>query len=83
MKNIYYHSLSHNNDLIFDNSVRDNINETNFVLKSIFKNYNYNFRALEDAVVSQNDWIIFSEIISTYQGNKGRLRKIKRKLQIY
>ena len=78
-RKVLYHSLSHNNDLMFNKDSRDNTSETNYLLRDLLKRKNYLFSASEDHKVNQNDWIIFSEIISTYQGIKGKARKLKRK----
>jgi len=78
-RKVLYHSLSHNNDLMFNKDSRDNTSETNYLLRDLLKRKNYLFSASEDHKVNQIDWIIFSEIISTYQGIKGKARKLKRK----
>ena len=78
-RKVLYHSLSHNNDLMFNKDLRDNTSETNYLLRDLLKRKNYLFSASENHKLNQNDWIIFSEIISTYQGIKGKTRKLKRK----
>ena len=79
-RKVLYHSLSHNNDLMSNKDSRDNTSETNFLIRDFLKRNKYLFTVSEDHKVNQNEWIIFSEIISTYQGNKGKARKLKRKL---
>ena len=79
-RKVLYHSLSHNNDLMFNKDSRDNTSETNYLLRELLKRRKYLFTASENHKLNKNDWLIFSEIISTYQGIKGKARRLKRKL---
>ena len=47
-RKVLYHSLSHNNDLMFNKDLRDNTSETNYLLRDLLKRKNYLFSASED-----------------------------------
>ena len=57
-RKVLYHSLSHNNDFIFNKDLRDNTSETNYLLRDLLKRRNYLFSASEDHEINQIDWII-------------------------
>ena len=38
-RKVLYHSLSHNNDLMFNKDSRDNTSETNYLLKDLLKGF--------------------------------------------
>ena len=47
-RKILYHSLSHNNDLMFNKNSRDNTSDTNFLLRNTLKRSKYLFTAIEN-----------------------------------
>ena len=47
-RKVLYHSLSHNNDLLFNKDSRDNTSETDFLLTDLSKRSKYLFTTSEN-----------------------------------
>ncbi|MGK0290393.1 MAG: hypothetical protein ACI86H_001851, partial [bacterium] len=81
MKKILIHSLSHDQGQLFDPNVRDSCNDPYIHLRKELEKRGYLLDTSDNHSLEDCEWVIFFEIISTYQGVKGKARQIKRKLQ--
>jgi hypothetical protein len=80
MEKILFHTLSHGGGKIFEASARDFCNDPQILLKKELIKRNIEYDTSDDHSLENCRWIVFADVISTYQGTKGKIRRLKRKI---
>ncbi|MCP3924080.1 MAG: hypothetical protein GY714_15990 [Desulfobacterales bacterium] len=83
MKKILIHSLTGNNNQMFDPNERDGCNEPMIYLRDRLYKLGYSLKTADNEALDDCEWVIFFEEISvkTYSGLRGIARKLKSILQ--
>lgn len=83
MKTILIHSISGNNNRIFDPNERDGFNDPTIYLRDRLHQLGYEFKTADNNTLHDCEWVLFVDKISvkTYSGWRGLARKLRARLK--
>lgn len=83
MRTILIHSLTGNNNSMFDPNERDGYNDPAIYLRERLYQLGYSLKTADDNLLVDCDWVFFYEAnsVKTYSGWRGLARKLKSRLQ--
>jgi hypothetical protein len=83
MRTILIHSLTGNNDRMFDSSERDGYNDPTIYLRERLDRLAYSLKTADENSLDGCEWVLFYDApsVATYSGWRGLARKLKSRLQ--